>query len=201
MSDDALVQADQGAVVASKAVENMIHIDNSISVIVETVNDLEKLSTDILKISEVLQGVASKTNLLALNAAIEAARAGEHGRGFAVVAEEVKKLAESSSDSAKSVGDLVKVITNGIKDIGEKAKFSLEWSEKGKIDVNNTSDKFIQITNTVHSLKDDNSSILIQSTKLSDVSESMSSVVATIVSNRVVISDGLEAVDEIKCDD
>ncbi|TCT17080.1 methyl-accepting chemotaxis protein [Natranaerovirga pectinivora] len=62
--------------------------------------------------TSVISSIAEQTNLLALNAAIEAARAGEAGRGFAIVANEIKNLAEQSSDSTKSIDETVKELQN-----------------------------------------------------------------------------------------
>ncbi|MFX3623572.1 MAG: methyl-accepting chemotaxis protein [Ectobacillus sp.] len=71
------------------------------------INRLEEKAKQAGNIASVVSEIAAQTNLLALNASIEAARAGEHGKGFAVVAEEVRKLADESAHSAKSISDLL----------------------------------------------------------------------------------------------
>jgi methyl-accepting chemotaxis protein len=66
-----------------------------------------KVVENIKVMADAIANIADQTNLLALNAAIEAARAGEHGRGFAVVAEEVRKLAEQSSQAVSSIQETI----------------------------------------------------------------------------------------------
>lgn len=88
------------------------------------VSELMSKSEEIGKILEVIKGVAAQTNLLALNAAIEAARAGEHGRGFAVVSDEIRKLAEQSSESSKQITEIISDVQSGIENTVTQIKKS-----------------------------------------------------------------------------
>lgn len=105
------LQVQQGA---EKSQQAAIQIYDNIRVKLEKSIAEARVVEQISGLAENIAGIASQTNLLALNAAIEAARAGEQGRGFAVVAEEVRKLAEDSSQAVVQIQSLTHQVQEAI---------------------------------------------------------------------------------------
>jgi len=93
---------------------------------VSAIGTIEATSRQIAHIIGVIDEIAFQTNLLALNAGVEAARAGDAGRGFAVVAQEVRALAQRSSEAAKEIRTLIgeseNAVAHGVRLVGDTGK-------------------------------------------------------------------------------
>ena len=145
LANAAYQEADQGTAIVSENVEQMQHIKRSINQSNEVIHLLAKQVGEVDNILKVIDSISQQTNLLALNAAIEAARAGEHGKGFAVVADEVRKLAEQSLQSTKSIADILDNIKKDTKHSVEIMDVVKHEADDGLAATMNTSTKFQDI--------------------------------------------------------
>jgi ligand-binding sensor protein len=107
-----------------------ITVTNNQHTLNDEILNVQKLSTDINSILDLIKSIADKTKMLGLNAAIEAARAGDAGRGFGVVATEIRSLSENSKETAHKIMELTSKIQGSVNRTLEISKSTLENTEQ-----------------------------------------------------------------------
>ena len=129
-ADETLTLARQGMSATSAVCGEIRKIANETANAEALMAQLEVNAREIAGMASSISELADQTNLLALNAAIEAARAGEAGRGFAVVADEVRKLAEKSTQFTSRIAQTVSATTTGTASAAENAKQIAEQAKE-----------------------------------------------------------------------
>ena len=119
-------EAEETVVISTNAGKVLVESNNKMNELKQAIGEINRCSEEIETIIGVIEDIAGQTNLLSLNASIEAARAGEAGRGFAVVAEQVKNLAEQSTEA---VGQTTQLIHNTREAVGKGILISDEAVE------------------------------------------------------------------------
>lgn len=143
-----------------------------------------KVVNDIKIMADTIASISEKTNLLALNAAIEAARAGEQGRGFAVVAEEVRKLAEQSSEAVTGIQDTIIKVVDAFKNLsgngGDVLKFINESVDPQFEDFLSIANRYYNDSDYVSKMSEDIASMSEElSATVDQVSKAVQSMSAT----------------------
>ncbi len=174
----------------AKMKELLSEVEQSGAQIVAFGNQVQKIG----KIVEVITGVAQKTNLLALNASIEAARAGEYGRGFAVVAEEIRKLADSTGESAAEIARLIEMVSEESQKVQASMQQSIGELEAERHGLDVTSSAFEEIIQNVLETQTKANSIAELAQKQNDGAKGMVTAVDEI--SRVV-SDNAASTEEV----
>tara|TARA_R110000851_G_scaffold198717_1_gene349791 strand:+ start:289 stop:1863 length:1575 start_codon:yes stop_codon:yes gene_type:complete len=182
--------ADRGMAVVRTSNEKIAALIRNMDLVLNSSQELETNSNNIVTVLEVIRGVAEQTNLLALNAAIEAARAGEHGRGFAVVADEVRTLATRTQQS-----------TNDIDEIIQKLQLSVGASSKaiseGKVNADETANTFVEADKVFHEIQQSSNRVNDMATQTAQATEEQTCVAEEISKNLHGLNQQTEAASEV----
>ena len=142
----ALTATERGREAVQSTVQDMQGIRGAVQRMSKQVKGLGDRSLEISQIVSTIRDIASQTNLLALNAAIEAAGAGEAGARFAVVADQVRKLAENSTQATREIAELVKVIQTETQEAVIAMEQETQAVEAGSASALRTGDVFKEIS-------------------------------------------------------
>lgn len=167
---------------------NTIH--SSVGRTASLIEELGNQSSEIEKMTVMINSIAEQTNLLALNAAIEAARAGDQGKGFAVVANEVRNLAEQSKSFSHEISQVVQEIQRGTRQAIESTSQSLKDVQSGLEVVHVAGNTFERIGEAVLEITEQFQAVSSASEEISATTEEVSASVAelSIISNDNVLS-------------
>lgn len=179
-SMESLAISEAGRKQVGDTVNTMELVSSSTRHAVDSLGSLNQAAEKVGSISGTISSIAGSINLLALNASIEAARAGEHGRGFSVVAEEVRKLAEQTTNESQEVNRHLAQMLEQIQKLSDAIGETNEYVKDGVAKVQGVDDTITEIITAIKNSTEAVSRIRGNLTAETEKSEVMNSVVRDV---------------------
>ncbi len=152
-ADNVMNNINEGNEAIDDSIEQVKEVKVQSSAVSSKINELGQLSQEIGNIVELINDISAQTNLLALNAAIEAARAGEAGRGFSVVADEIRELAEESSQATEKIAGLINDIQSNVNQTVDQMNKAEDAVDNSVGAIETTEDSFEEINEAAQNLR------------------------------------------------
>jgi len=192
----------EGGEIINKAAAEMSQIEETVRHTALAIEELGQQSNQISSIVQVIKDVADQTNLLALNAAIEAARAGEQGRGFAVVADEVRKLAERTTNATEEITQMIGTIQHSAHAAVSTMSTAVDQVSSGVALANQAGSSIVQIKDgaeqVVGVVNDISSALAEQSSASNDIAAQVEKVAQMTEENSAAAAETSSAANNLQ---
>lgn len=171
--------------------------DEKITSTNEILNQVAQQLDEVYEVVTIINNVAEQTNLLSMNAAIESAHAGEAGKGFSVVAEEIRSLAEETSENADKISKVVNTIVEAVENANKSSQSAFVAFEKVSAHADQIVSSLQEITGGIGKIDNQMQQIKERSEETSTAADEMSRYCGELVEKQKDVSAKVDNMNDV----